>query len=165
MTLTSREKTFIYIGGFFILVFLAVPGARYVKKKLARLDQDLQSLEGEKDKIILYGTDYTNIQKPPANTDDIILYLENLVSQLSLADIARLTPRETAIGKNYSKKSVKISFKREIDSRAVLSLIDKIESEKGTIFRIEKLVTKKHSRKKGMNIVSSIEVASFIKKN
>ena len=88
-----------------------------------------------------------------------------MVSQLSLADIARLTPRETAIGKNYSKKSVKISFKREIDSRAVLSLIDKIESEKGTIFRIEKLVTKKHSRKKGMNIVSSIEVASFIKKN
>ena len=165
MTLTSREKTFIYIGGFFILVFLAVPGVRYVKKKLARLDKDLQSLEGEKDKIVLYGTDYTNIQKPPANTEDIILYLENLVSELSLADIARLTPRETAIGKNYSKKSVKISFKREIDSRAVLGLIDKIESEKGTIFRIEKLVTNKHSRKKGMNIVSSIEVASFIKKN
>ena len=148
MTLTSREKAFIYIGGFFILVFLAVPGGRYVKKKLARLDKDLQSLEGEKDKIVLYGTDYANIQKPPANTDDITLYLENLVSQLSLADIARLTPRETAIGKNYSKKSVKISFKREIDSRAVLGLIDKVESEKEQYSESKNLSRKSIAEKK-----------------
>ena len=151
MNFTQREKLLVGFAAVFLITVAAFFGFRYFTDKFLSIDERIQEKAYEASQIEKLGKEYEELQRINPNDagESLSIYIENALQQLNLTETTKLVPSELSIKKQFLKKMVKVQFNSKVPARTVLELINKIENEKGHIYRIESFSSAKDLKKKG----------------
>lgn len=168
MQISEREKAFLGFGAVFLVGLGLVTGFRFLQGFIQELDQSFNSISRENQEITALAQEYQNLKNVKSVGDDsqlnnMVPYIENMLNQLSLREKVRnLSPRDSVIDGKYVKKTVTISF-REVSSRDFLSLVQRIESDRRNLLKVDSLTARPISKKTGFYNVN-LEIAGFKKR-
>ena len=164
MQLTQRERLFVGIGVVFIVALAVYGGVRFLKNQF-NIDKELQAALSERQQIETLGNRYRILlnQKSPQGQQSgptIDRYIEDLVTSLGLVEQVTIRPTETVV-KKIRKRTISMAF-RKTEAKPVLDLINRIEQEKGDVYKIESYASRPTGKTPGYYIFN-LKVSSYEK--
>lgn len=141
---------------------------RKLRRHFLSLDERMAEIESDIRRIEEAGREYLVLQAyksggDATSLDGMVPFIEGVLNSINLRDkITSMTPRDTVIDGNYTKRQVSIAL-REVSAAQFLDFIKQIEQHTGSLYKIESFSSRPVLKKNGLYNVS-ITVVGFQKK-